>query len=130
MGAPSPVSRVQPPLAVPAKHSGALPGIYRDSLHGAEATLQSASTLGSIAANEVVKVLQQHVATIHGVKVKTFSPSFIHYIVSLHDPADLETKSSIYGKISELESVLRIRIKVQFTRAEHMEAYEGVTLVL
>ncbi len=84
----------------------------------------------SIAGNEVVKILQRHVALINQVKVKTASPSLLHYVVSLHDPADLETKSTIYGAISDLESLLSIRIKVQFTRAEHMEAYEGVILGL
>ncbi len=86
--------------------------------------------MGKITGDEGVKILQQHAALIHQVKVKTFSRSFIHYIVSLHDPTDLETKSSLCGKLSELESILQCRIKVQFTRAEHMEAYQGQPLIL
>ncbi len=67
---------------------------------------------------------------IHQVKVKTASPSLIHYIVGLYNPADLETRSNICVRASDLEDLLHIRIKVQFTRAEHMEAYEGVILNL
>jgi hypothetical protein len=117
-------------MAVPSKHTGVVPGTYRTNSSAAIITSQSGSTLVSSAGNEVVKILQRHVALINQVKVKTASPSLLHYVVSLHDPADLETKSTIYGAISDLESLLSIRIKVQFTRAEHMEAYEGVILGL
>ncbi len=69
--------------------------------------------------------MQNRRSAIDQVKVASFTPLFIHYVVSLHDMNDLEFKMNFYGQVDNLESRFDIKIKLQFVYPDDIDSCPG-----
>ncbi len=78
---------------------------------------------------EMIGFMQNRRRAIDKVKVASFTPLFIHYIVSLLDMNDLEFKMNFYGQVDNLESRFDIKIKLQFVYPDDIDSFPGDLIV-
>ncbi|HEX8531477.1 MAG TPA: hypothetical protein VF646_15705, partial [Cytophagales bacterium] len=66
----------------------------------------------------------------HGVKAIQWEGKYLHYVISLNEPRNRQTKSDIQGRVHEIEAEHQVTIDIQFTHPSNFDSFEGDILVI